>query len=101
METTTATPIASDPKVASPVSSVKEITPCPKNARVGEKGKCKIDYGVWGDATTAMGRAHNVITAKELNSLSAVPSHELGSRHIHKLVQVHSCLNFVLRVFFF
>nr|POE91892.1 hypothetical protein CFP56_28006 [Quercus suber] len=36
----------------------------------------------------ALGRAHNVITSDELKSLSSVPSHELISRHIHKLVQV-------------
>nr|POE89201.1 hypothetical protein CFP56_57122 [Quercus suber] len=43
---------------------------------------------VWDDPATALGRAHNVITSDELKSLSSVPSHELVSRHIHKLVQV-------------
>ena len=100
VETTASTPITSNPKATSPAAFFEEITPRPKKACVGDKGKIKIDSGVWDDAATAIGRAHNVITAEELKSLSAVPSHELMNRHIHKLIQVHSCLNFVLKVFF-
>ena len=50
------------------------------------KGKGKVGKSVWEDPTTAVGRAHNVVTGEELRGLSAVPSHKLVSRHIHKLV---------------
>nr|POE81754.1 hypothetical protein CFP56_19954 [Quercus suber] len=52
------------------------------------KGKGKIGKRVWDDPATALGRAHNVIMDEQLKGLSSVPSHELVSRHIHKLVQV-------------
>nr|POE78113.1 hypothetical protein CFP56_37905 [Quercus suber] len=52
------------------------------------RGKSKIGMSVWDDPATALGHAHNVITSDKLKSLSSVPSHELVSRHIHKLVQV-------------
>ena len=86
METTTSTLVTFDPKAASPTASVKEITPCPKKAHGGGKGKSKVDANIWDDATTVMGRAHNVVIPKELKDLNSVPSHELVSRHIHKLV---------------
>ena len=53
------------------------------------KGKGKVGRSVWDDPATAMGHAHNVITDDELRGLSSIPSHELVSRHIHKLVQVY------------
>jgi len=37
-----------------------------------------------------LGRAHNVISDDELKVLSFVPSHELVSRHVHKLLHVRS-----------
>ncbi|KAL0012174.1 hypothetical protein SO802_007282 [Lithocarpus litseifolius] len=43
---------------------------------------------VWKDPAIAVGQAHNIITNLELRSHSAIPSHELVSRRIHKLVQV-------------
>ena len=52
------------------------------------KGKSKIGISVWDDPATALGLAYNVITSDELKGLSSIPSHELISRHIHKLVQV-------------
>ncbi|XP_050290729.1 uncharacterized protein LOC126729006 [Quercus robur] len=52
------------------------------------KGKSKIGMSVWDDLATALGRAHNVITNDELKGLLSIPSHELVSRNIHKLVQV-------------
>nr|POE83193.1 hypothetical protein CFP56_58914 [Quercus suber] len=52
------------------------------------KGKSKIGMNVWDDPATTLGWVHNVITSDELKSLTFVPSHELVSRHIHKLVQV-------------
>ena len=90
VETIASTPVASDPKATSPAASIEEITSRPKRARGSNKGKNKVDSNVWDDVAIAMGRAHNVITRKELKDLNVVPSHELVSRHIHKLVQVHS-----------
>ena len=52
-----------------------------------KKGKNKIGMSVWDNPTTALGRAHNVITDDELKGLSSIPSHELVSWHIHKLVE--------------
>ena len=90
LETIASTPVASDPKATSPITSIEEITSRPKRACGSNKGKNKVDSSVWDNAATAMGRAHNVITPKELKDLNVVPFHELVSRHIHKLVQVHS-----------
>ena len=50
------------------------------------KGKGKARRSVWDDPAIAMGRAHNVITNDELKGSSSIPSHELVSYHIHKLV---------------
>lgn len=52
------------------------------------KGKGKVGKSIWDDLATALGRAHNVVTDDELKGLTSVPSHELASHHIHKLVQV-------------
>ncbi|XP_075660114.1 uncharacterized protein LOC142629949 isoform X2 [Castanea sativa] len=52
------------------------------------KGKSKIRKSVWEEPATALGQAHNVIVNEELKGLASIPSHELVSRHIHKLVQV-------------
>ena len=66
------------------------------------KGKSKIGMSVWDDPATALGCAHNVIINDKLKGLSSIPSHELISRHIHKLVHVSnsallvSLLDFVL-----
>lgn len=90
METSASTPVASDPKTASPTASVEEITPRLNRAHGGDKGKSKVDSSFWNDVSIAMGRAHNVVTPKELKGLNSVPSHELVSSHIYKLVQVHS-----------
>ena len=53
------------------------------------KGKGKVGRSIWDNPATALRRAHNVVTDDELKGLASVPSHELVSRHIHKLVQVH------------
>lgn len=49
---------------------------------------CSKGKSVWDDPTTALGRAHNVVTNDGLKGLLSNPSHELVSPHIHKLVQV-------------
>nr|POE50108.1 hypothetical protein CFP56_73615 [Quercus suber] len=70
----------------SPTPSLEVTTISPPVTRA--RGKSKIGMNLWDDPATALGRAHNVITIDELKSLSSVPSHELVSRHNHKLVQV-------------
>nr|POE67183.1 hypothetical protein CFP56_54130 [Quercus suber] len=70
----------------SPTPSLEVTTITPLITR--PKRKNKIRLSVWDDPFTALGRAHNVITNDELKSLSSILSHELVSRHIHKLVQV-------------
>ena len=50
------------------------------------KWKAKVGKSVWDDPATALGRAHNVLTDNELKGLSFIPSHELISHHIHKLM---------------
>ena len=97
--------VAPEPQVASFVVSLEEITPCPNRTRGSEKGKSKADASAWDYVTTALGRAHNVITYDELKGLSEIPSHELVNHHIHKLVQVfficiHFCKNVHVFLFF-
>ena len=62
------------------------MTFSPLNTR--SKGKAKVGKSVWDDPATALGRVYNVITDDELKGLSSIPSHELASHHIQKLVQV-------------
>jgi len=71
---------------SSPTPSLEVIAFSPPTTSA--KGKGKVGRSVWDDLATALGRAHNVITDNELKSLLSIPSHELVSRHIHKLVQV-------------
>ena len=86
------------PPSPTPSLEVTAITP----SLTRSKGKSKIGISVWDDPATALGCAHNVITNDELKGLSSIPSHELISQHIHKLVQVSnsallmSLLDFVL-----
>ena len=71
---------------SSPTPSLKMMTFSPPTTR--SKGKGKVGKSVWEDPATAFGWAHNVITDDELKGILSIPSHELVSRHIHKLVQV-------------
>nr|POF23563.1 hypothetical protein CFP56_50157 [Quercus suber] len=70
------------------------------------KGKAKIGKSVWDGPTTALERAHNVITDDEFKGLSFIPSHELvlgGSLHLttdylsgeEKVVVANSKVDFV------
>lgn len=88
VETTLSISVAPESRVASPVIWLEEISPRPKRTRGSEKGKSKADASVWYDATTALGKAHNVITSSELKCLLEIPSHELVNHHIDKLVLV-------------
>ena len=70
------------PSSPTPSLEVTAFTPSTTCA----KGKGKVGKSVWDGLATAMGRAHNMITDDELKGLSSIPSYELVSRHIHKLV---------------
>ena len=76
-----------------------------KKRKVGSKGKEKIGSSVWPDAEATMDRANELLTPREVKEISSIPSHEMVSRHVHKLVQVilliliHSFFLFVLNHF--
>ena len=55
---------------------------------MGNKGKEKVGSSVWSDAEVAMDRANELLTFGEMKEISSIPSHEMVSRHVHKLEQV-------------
>ena len=71
---------------SSPMPSLQMMTFTPLTTH--SKDKSKVGKSVWEDTTTTFGRAHNVVTDDKLRGLLSIPSHELVSCHIHKLVQV-------------
>lgn len=83
-ETATLPPIQITPSSSTPSLEVTTFTPL----TTPSKGKGKAGRSVWDDLVTTLGRAYNVIIDDELKGLSSIASHELVSRHIHKLVQV-------------
>ena len=54
----------------------------------GDKGKEKVVFSVWEDTGVAMDRVNELLTPGEMKEISSVPSHEMVSHHVHKLVQV-------------
>ena len=50
------------------------------------KGKEKIGSSVWSDAETAIDRGNELLTPGEMKEISSIPSHEMVSHHVHKLV---------------
>ena len=68
--------------------SVEEVARPSKKQKVVNKGKEKVGASVWSDAETAMDHANELLTPGEIKEISNVPSHEMVSRHVHKLVQV-------------
>ena len=89
-------------QAASPGVSVEEVVRPLKKQKVGSKGKEKIGSSVWSDAEVAMDHANELLTPGEMKEISSIPSHEMVSRHVHKLVQVillilvHSLFLFIL-----
>ena len=71
---------------ASPGISVEEVTRPSKKQKVASKGKEKVGASVWSDVETAMDRANELLTPGEMREITSVPSHEMVSRHVHKLV---------------
>lgn len=77
--------------LSSPTPFLEVIAITPPITRL--KGKSKVGKSMWDDLVIALGGAHKVITDDKLKGLTSIPSHELVSCHIHKLVQVyHSTL---------
>ena len=91
---TRATPATSVPKatrMASPATSVEEITSWMKKPRVEDKGMEKASSqssSIWDNASLALLRAQDAFMADELKALSRVPSNELVGHHVHKPIQV-------------
>ena len=52
-----------------------------------QKGKEKKGERIWTDPAIALGQTHNVISNDKLKTLSSIPSYELVSCHVHKIVQ--------------
>ena len=71
-----------------PAISIEEIIPPSKKCQTGDKGKEKIGASIWANTRIALALANEVVTPKEIKDISSVPSHEMVSRHVHKLVQV-------------
>ena len=57
-----------------------------KKQKTGNKGKEKMGSSVWADAETTMDYANELLTLGEMKEISSVPSHEMVSRHVHKLM---------------
>lgn len=69
------------------VVSIEEVTPYPKKRRTGDKGKEKVEASIWVDVGMTLARAHEVVMPKEMKEISGVPSPEIVSCHVHKLVR--------------
>ena len=59
-----------------------------KSERRGDKGKEKVGSSVWANTGVAMARAKEPLTPDKVKEISNMPSHEMASQHVHKLVQV-------------
>ena len=81
------TPTLDEGRTASPAISIEEVL-TPKKRKTGYKGKEKVGSTIWVDAEAAMTRANEFLTPEEMKEISMVPSHEMVSQHVHKLVQV-------------
>ena len=85
-------------QATSPGVSIEELAHPLKKQKVGSKGKEKVGSSVWFDAEAAMDRTNELLTPGEMKEISSIPSHEMVSRHVHKLVQV---ILLILDHFFF
>ena len=80
------TPTLDEGRTALPAISLEEV-PAPKKRKTGYKGKEKMGSNIWADVKAAMTRANELLTPEEMKEISQVPSHEMVSQHVHKLVQ--------------
>ena len=89
VEKGSSTPILElDGQEASPAVSVEEVARPLKRLKVGGKGKEKVGSSVWSDAEAVVDRINEFFTLGEMKEISSTHSHEMVSRHVHKLVQV-------------
>ena len=86
--THTPTPTLDEGRSTSPALSMEELAPPLKKRKTGGKGKEKVDSSIWADAGVAMARANKLLTPEKMMEISSIPSHEMVSQHVHKLVQV-------------
>ena len=82
------TPNLDEGQLASPDVSIEEVVRPLKKRKTGAKGKEKVSFSVWEDIGVAMDCVNELLTPREMKEISSVPSHEMVSHHIHKLVQV-------------
>ena len=90
-----------DGQEASPGISVEEVARPFKRQKLGSKGKEKVGSNIWSDAEVAVDRANEFFTLGEMKEISSTPSHEMVSRHVHKLVQIILPAFVVPLLFFF
>ena len=95
-------------RTTSLATSVEEIsTPISKKPRLADKGNEKADShlsNVWDDAGLAVEKVNEVVTVEDLKVFSGMPSNEVVTCYVHKLVQVMYLCNFspfFLLFFFF
>ena len=86
--TPTPTPTLDEGRSASLALSMEELTPPSKKRKTRGKGKEKLDSSIWADAGVAMAHANKLLTPKKMREISSIPSHEMVSQHVHKLIQV-------------
>ena len=88
VERGSSTPTLDEGRVASPGVSIEEVVLPLRRQKMGDKGKEKIGFSVWVDVGVTMARANELLTLEEMKEISDVPSQEMVSHHVHKLVQV-------------
>ena len=96
VERGSSTPTLDKGHIVSPGDSIEEVVPPSKKRKMESKGKEKIGSSIWADAKEAMARANKLLTPEEMKEISNVPSHEMVSCHVHKLVQVSFFIFFFL-----
>ena len=104
VERGSSTPILEfDGQEASPGVSVEEVARPLKRLKVRGKGKEKVGSNVWSDAEAAVDRVNEFFTLGKMKEISSTPSHEMVSRHVHKLMQVilPAFVHFFFFFFFF
>ena len=79
-------------RIASLATSVKEIsTPISKKPRLADKGNKKADShlsNVWDDAGLAVEKVNEFVNVEDLKAFFGMPSDEVVTCHVHKLVLV-------------
>jgi len=88
VEKGSSTPTLDEGHAPSPGISIEEIIPCGKKCKTGDKGKEKVGASIYADAGVVVAQVNEVVMLEDLKEISAVPSHEMVNRHVHKLVQL-------------